>query len=417
MIESPPLLRMRGIRAIVAMLVVLLLVAGCAEGSTTVDDNQSDSGTRVESASTDSTTSAIPGTGNTTEETRSNPSDQASLAATTTDSGSDATTSTATTSPKNSNTTAPTPTTAESSSAPSNEQSAGFSETIADESGDAEYTYSEQTITGESRGNNGDAARTSSSVGDERSAESDDDDEGNGDDDGDDGDDDDEDGDDDDDEDRGVNHVEVINKKDGKLRLKASLQLNRITGSRVEPSNLAVAYASCTDCQTIAIALQINLVNRNPSYIAPENYAVAVNYECTNCYTVARAIQYTIGVDDPNHVPEDVEDLLEELDEELRSIQKEKGLSIEEIDQRINAVIEQFRALAESLRESRDESLDDTTPGATPVPDDGTPTPDGSPTPTTSSTPASVTPSPSASPTAVPTEPSGTPSPAATATP
>lgn len=224
----------------------------------------------------------------------------------------------------------------------------------------------------------------------------------------------------------GTNKVQVINKNDGKFRLKADLQLNRIPGPRVEPTNLAVAYASCADCQTIAVALQINLISRTASYVAPENVAVAVNFECSNCYTVARAIQYTMSVDDPTQVPPEVDAMLKELDKELMAIRHEQDLSIDEVEQRLNAVIDQFRDLAEGLKDDRDETLETTTPGATPIADDGTPTTEASPTPAnatqtaetsaTTETPVAETPTPSIVPGETATAETATPALTATAT-
>jgi putative peptide zinc metalloprotease protein len=226
----------------------------------------------------------------------------------------------------------------------------------------------------------------------------------------------------------GSNHVQVINKNDGKRKLKADVQLNRIPGPRVEPSNVAIAYASCTDCQTIAVALQINLISRTATYVAPENFAIAVNYECTNCYTVARAIQYTFSVDDPTQVPPEVDALIKQFDKELKAIRKEQNLSIDEVEQRINAVIEEFRDLAESLRDDREETLEATTPGATPIADDVTPTVEAShtttatpdsQTPTVDTTPVDETPTVAVSPSVSPSEtvPWSTPTTVTTATP
>src|SRR5262249_49354892 len=118
----------------------------------------------------------------------------------------------------------------------------------------------------------------------------------------------------------GKNVVKLLNKKDGELRVKGNVQLNRIPGPNVAPANVPVAYASCSDCQTFAIALQINLISKTATSVTPVNAAVALNYECANCYTVARAIQFTFSVDDPTQVPKDVSDLLKSLDSELNAI-------------------------------------------------------------------------------------------------
>src|SRR5215218_945408 len=57
----------------------------------------------------------------------------------------------------------------------------------------------------------------------------------------------------------GANNVVIIeNRVDGRLTTRGQVQLNRIPGPTAGPANLASANASCTDCQTLAVALQID---------------------------------------------------------------------------------------------------------------------------------------------------------------
>lgn len=181
----------------------------------------------------------------------------------------------------------------------------------------------------------------------------------------------------------GTNQVRANNQVDGTMKFRASTQLNQIPGPNVTPTNFAYAYASCTDCQTFAVALQINLISRSADYVAPENAAVAINFECQSCYTVARAIQYTYSVDDPTQVPPEVRQLMQEFDRELRSIQTDKDITIEEAEARLDDVITQFGELAESLNDQRDETTEQSSPDATPEPEEGeeTPTPEAGETP------------------------------------
>lgn len=210
------------------------------------------------------------------------------------------------------------------------------------------------------------------------------------------------------------NEVRVENRTDRRLMVRGNVQLNQIPGDVAEPVNLAYATSSCTDCQTIAVALQINLIGKTATRIAPQNVAVALNVECTRCVTVARAIQYTYQVDDPKEEPEDVKDLIREMDRTLNELAAgDKQLTLAEAETRINAVIGQFRLLAASLDDRRNEDDRDTgkgsptpqgavTPSVTPA---TTPTSPPSPTPTNSPTPTSIkptfTPVPSPSPTRV----------------
>ncbi|HEV7665243.1 MAG TPA: hypothetical protein VGQ62_17055 [Chloroflexota bacterium] len=157
----------------------------------------------------------------------------------------------------------------------------------------------------------------------------------------------------------GHNEVVLHNCTDSRLRVMASIQLNTIPGRVVAPVNMAYAEGSCLECQTLAVALQIDLYNgARANEVRPENYAFAINTNCTRCMTVARAIQYAQPVDDPHDVPGDVAETVDALDRELRSIQRDPNLGLAEAETRLNAVIQRFNALGGSLGEQRDERDD-----------------------------------------------------------
>jgi hypothetical protein len=179
---------------------------------------------------------------------------------------------------------------------------------------------------------------------------------------------------------RGNNIVLVRNRADNKMRMRSRIRLVEIHGDRAEPLNGAFAYASCTGCQTFAVALEIALVSPHASIIAPQNRAHALNYECTDCVTVARALQYVLVLDDPSQVPDNVERLLREMERELRAISGERDISPQQANDRIDAVILQFTELAEHLTDQRDATEERTSPGAMP-PADPTPTATPSPSP------------------------------------
>lgn len=207
----------------------------------------------------------------------------------------------------------------------------------------------------------------------------------------------------------GNNVVMINNHQDDSLRVKGSVQLNRINAPNVAPQNLARAYSSCTDCETLAVAMQVNLIRRDTNRVVPANAAVAINYQCTRCRTIAVALQYTLSVDDPMQTPHDVRQLVRQMDLELREIARAAD-SLSEAIERINGVIGRFVALADSLDDQRDEAADSTTPGATDESDPPSPSATPSATPVASAEP---TPTPEAEATLTPTpRPSeGTPSP------
>jgi len=208
------------------------------------------------------------------------------------------------------------------------------------------------------------------------------------------------------------NVVQVVNKSSKKLRMKANVQLNRIKGDSVTPLNAAVAVGQdCTGCQTFAVALQIDLYQQGAHVVSPENYAIALNLACTSCVTVAHAIQYAIPVTDPENDADesqhqgDAKALLKQMEKELDAIAKTDGITPDQAESRIEAVLAQFRMLANTMLEDMKRA-------------DVTDSPSPSPLPSVSPTgvPASGAPASPAPPSATPSsEPSPTPS--ATASP
>jgi hypothetical protein len=218
----------------------------------------------------------------------------------------------------------------------------------------------------------------------------------------------------------GKNIVIVQNRTNGRLATRANIQLNRIPGPTVEPVNLADGTSSCADCQTLSVALQINLTSRTANVVTPQNAAVAVNAGCTRCVTVARALQYVYSVDDPTKVPPEVSALIRKMERTLIEVHTDPRIRLPEAEERINAVIAEFSGLADSLDDRRDEKADTggAEPPATVTPAPGTtatptPTAVSSPDPGPTSTPAATTTTVSDA----PATPSATPVPPQTATP
>ena len=187
-----------------------------------------------------------------------------------------------------------------------------------------------------------------------------------------------------------VNFVQVDNKQDGKVSVAARVQLNTMRSDSISPVNVAFARATCVGCRTMAVALQLNLYPTSAHVVTPANAAVAVNAGCTGCITIARALQYDIPVDDPTQVPSDVRRLVAQMRQELAAISSDNGIDIYAADQRVSAVIAQFKTLAATLNDRREVRTDTDSPTPTPgVLPSVTPTP----APPASSTPAPSTPS------------------------
>jgi hypothetical protein len=92
----------------------------------------------------------------------------------------------------------------------------------------------------------------------------------------------------------GDNTAVAINTKDGKTVYRIALHVTRNNGEVVTTGNAAVAVASCTGCETVAIAFQAVLITDDPSTISPVNLAFAENVLCDSCVTVADAVQVVV---------------------------------------------------------------------------------------------------------------------------
>jgi putative peptide zinc metalloprotease protein len=144
--------------------------------------------------------------------------------------------------------------------------------------------------------------------------------------------------------DDGNNIVSVVNTKDGASVFKLVFDIRRVTGDVVDNGNAAIAYASCTDCKTVAIAIQIVFVTGNPSTIAPENVAIAVNENCTACETLASAYQFVISTNGPVTFTEKGWRRLHEIRKALERLRK-GDLPIAEIQARLDALMDELAAV------------------------------------------------------------------------
>jgi len=112
----------------------------------------------------------------------------------------------------------------------------------------------------------------------------------------------------------------AINTKDGSSLFKFAFSIARTTGETVDAGNAAVAYASCTDCQTVAVAVQFVIVEGSPDIFTPTNLAIAENVSCSLCTTMADAYQFVIQTSGPVHLTADGERRLRDLIDQLRKL-------------------------------------------------------------------------------------------------
>ncbi len=161
----------------------------------------------------------------------------------------------------------------------------------------------------------------------------------------------------------GDNAAVAINTKDGSSLFKFAFSLKKVLGEVVDNQNAAVAYASCEQCQTTAIAIQIVLVSGSPDTVVPENYAVSINENCTLCQTYSAAFQFVIGVEDPSvGLTKEGKRELKQILREFKALKNEQ-YTLEEFHAKTQALAQRLRTVLKtqlvSKRAGDEEDLDE----------------------------------------------------------
>ena len=94
----------------------------------------------------------------------------------------------------------------------------------------------------------------------------------------------------------------AVNTRDGAYVFRFSMSVRPLPGSTVSPGNAAVAAASCTDCETVAISFQVVFATGDVDTYTPTNLALADNTLCDSCLTIADAAQLVLGTGGPVHL-------------------------------------------------------------------------------------------------------------------
>jgi putative peptide zinc metalloprotease protein len=137
------------------------------------------------------------------------------------------------------------------------------------------------------------------------------------------------------------NEVVLLNLTDGRFAHRARFGTARVTGGDVTNTNSAAATSSCSDCRTVAVAVQIVLVMRDSAYIAPRNQAVAINNSCLRCESYALAYQYVVSTGGIVHFTPEGQQRLAELEAQISHLTA-SDLGFLELEARIDAIVEQM---------------------------------------------------------------------------
>jgi putative peptide zinc metalloprotease protein len=94
----------------------------------------------------------------------------------------------------------------------------------------------------------------------------------------------------------GDNQAAAYNTTDDSATYDLAFALVWATGDKVLNVNEAHAYASCSNCVTVAVAFQVVLIMDDARVVVPQNLSVAANYQCYQCITAAIASQLVLSV-------------------------------------------------------------------------------------------------------------------------
>jgi hypothetical protein len=145
----------------------------------------------------------------------------------------------------------------------------------------------------------------------------------------------------------GKNVVIVQNQTDGRLASRAGVLTGHASGPSVVPENIASAMSSCTDCRTVAVALQAVVVISDPNVASPRNAAAAVNAGCLRCATFAYAWQYVVSTGGPVRITPEGHQAISDLRAEASSLAA-SDLPFPQLEAELDDVATRFRAVIDN---------------------------------------------------------------------
>ena len=130
----------------------------------------------------------------------------------------------------------------------------------------------------------------------------------------------------------------AINVRDGTSVFRLAFSIKRVAGDVVDSTNAAVAFSSCTDCSSTAIAIEVVLVTGDASTITPTNLALAYNFECQSCISIAEAYQFVFSTGGQVHFTAEGNRELAQIRRDLEALRKQ-DLTPDELQARLKDIV------------------------------------------------------------------------------
>lgn len=166
----------------------------------------------------------------------------------------------------------------------------------------------------------------------------------------------------------------AVNKHDGKSVFKLAFHVRRTMDSDVDAQNAAVAYASCEECRTVAVSIQVVLAQDEVDSANPENVAIAINDQCSECETLAAAYQFVFGTGEPMKFTPEGKRRLADIRRRLHELQKRDDLTLDQLAEEIAKLAAETAEVVDTELVPRGKPADETTTTSTSAPDSSTTT-------------------------------------------
>jgi hypothetical protein len=144
----------------------------------------------------------------------------------------------------------------------------------------------------------------------------------------------------------GKQMVTVNNFTPRSMTFTGHVQLNLYNGETARALNQATAIGSCVACQSLAVAMQINLIGSLTTQVYATNNAIALNHSCSGCLTEADSLQFWIAVPQSTvTVPSNVQALMSQMNHEFAVLQQQPNLTPASAMSGVNGVLAQNASL------------------------------------------------------------------------
>lgn len=143
------------------------------------------------------------------------------------------------------------------------------------------------------------------------------------------------------------NLVLVSTDSDAPVKARSRVQVAGAPADTVSHQNVALARSTdCTGCRTVAVAMQVVVVEGYPQEFRPVNAAVAANGGCTGCDTYAFAYQYAVQPGVPVHLRPGAQQRLAQLRDQVDAVAG-SGLGWDDMRVQLRALFSQVVQLVD----------------------------------------------------------------------